>query len=126
MVIIALVIFASLVVIGLSAHIIFRLRVRAHDMRQLMIYNSIVTRIVKQSIEGDIPRDEALVILNAARDTYNESVQRHKNIQQVRFPEVHLDETVGVDARNETGSEGKKPERKKPNRTARQDLDSNS
>ena len=126
MVIIASVIFASLVFIGISAHVIFRLRVRAHDMRQLMIYNSIVDRIVKQSIEGDVPRDEALIILNAARDTYNESVLRHKNIQQVQFPEVHLDETNGVDARNETGFEGKKQEGEKPDRTARQDLDSNS
>ena len=100
-------------------------RRNAHDLRQLIIYNNVVDRLVKQSIAGDIPRDEALIILNAAKATYNESVQKYKNIQQTSFPEVHLDEAVGDNPRNKTSSEGEKSERKKPDRSTRPSLDSN-
>lgn len=115
-----------LVVVALiSAPLIMRQRKVAHDLRQLEIYTNVVGRIVKQAIEGDIPRDEALIILNAARDTYNESVQKHKNIQETSFPEVHLGETVGDRPRNETDPEGQKSEREESDRSARPDLDSN-
>ena len=122
---IILTVFILVVIVMISAPLYIRQRRTAHDMRQLVIYNNVVDRIMKQAIEGDMPRNEALIILNAARDTYNESVQKHKNIQQTPFPEVHLDEVVGVGSRNDTSSKGKKSEGKKPNQPARWKLDGN-
>lgn len=105
--------------------IILDQRRTAHDLRQKAIYNDVVDRIVSESITGDMPRAEALKLLNAAKETYNESVKKSKNIQQTKFPEVHLNEAIGANSGNETSSKGEKSERKKPNRPARPDLDSN-
>lgn len=116
-----------LVVIAmLVAPIYIHQRRSLYDLRQLVIYGNVVDRLAKQSMAGDIPRDEVLIILNAAKDTYNESVQKRKNIQKTPFPEVHFDEVVGVDPRNEIGSKGKKSKGKQPNRPTRSKLDSNT
>ena len=80
---------------------------------------------MNRALAGDMPRDEALVILNAARETYNESVHGKKRIQKTLFPEVHLGETAGASPRNEVDSEGQKSERKKSSGATRPDLDSN-
>ncbi len=109
---ILLIIVVVLVITLISTPIIRHQRRFAHDIRQLAIYNNIVERTMNRALVGDVPRDEALIILNAARETYNESVHGKKRIQKTLFPEVHLDETTGASPRNEVDSEGQKPERK--------------
>ncbi len=115
------------IILGVTLLMVVHLRREAHDMRNLAIYNNIAEKIMKQSMQGDVPREEALVLLNAARETYNESIRgSSKHIQETKFPEVHLDEVVRASSGDETHSPRQKSKRKEPSRPARSDLDNSS
>ena len=105
---IAVVIFVAILLVW--SKVINPIRELKYNMRQLSIYDRTTQLIFEAAQEHDIPMDEAVAALNAAVDTYNESL-RGKDTEGFaanHFPLVSDTNEIG----RQDNLEGKEPQGK--------------
>ena len=105
---IAIVIFVSVLLVW--SKVINPIRELKYNIRQLSIYDRTTQLIFQAAQEQDIPMPEIVAALNAAVDTYNESL-RGKDIEGFAadyFPQVSNTNEIG----RQDNLEGKEPQGK--------------
>ena len=98
-----------------------------YNHRQFTIHERTCYLIFKKADETDTPREDTMILLNAAAEVYNESL-RGNHANELQMPPFHImrqSSEIGRDSEGrQTDPQGDKSEGEAEDSDARQDVDS--